>query len=258
MNIGEKIRELRKRQCVTQEQLADYLSVSVQAVSKWETGGAAPDISGIPAIAEFFGVSIDFLFGFERKHNAEVEKICGEAYKHRESDPERGGQIIKEGLEKYPNDDILLANLLYTIDYNEKPDEVIEIAGKIVRETEDDGIKYDALRFMAYAYNAKGDERAAAAALEEIPELYFTKLAEAAHLFKGKAKYDAAEKQKWISFEILLQMIEETAAYFKAENMPDRAKREYERGLEFINCMRDEEKIGRFDGYKRAFEEKLT
>ena len=51
MNLGEKINELRKRHQMTQEMLAEQLSVSPQAVSKWERGVANPDLGLIPALA---------------------------------------------------------------------------------------------------------------------------------------------------------------------------------------------------------------
>ena len=62
MKIGNKIRFLRFRASLTQEQLADRLGVSAQAVSKWENAVAMPDISLLPELAEVFGVSIDELF----------------------------------------------------------------------------------------------------------------------------------------------------------------------------------------------------
>jgi transcriptional regulator with XRE-family HTH domain len=60
--IGTNIKKLRDERAVTQLQLADAVNVSFQAVSKWENGAAAPDISLLPAIAEFFDVKIDDLF----------------------------------------------------------------------------------------------------------------------------------------------------------------------------------------------------
>ena len=60
--IGKTIAALRKERGIKQEELANYVHVSAQAVSKWENGGV-PDIDLLPNIAEFFGVSIDFLFG---------------------------------------------------------------------------------------------------------------------------------------------------------------------------------------------------
>ena len=62
--IGRKIRNLRKSKALTQEELAEKLSVSSQAVSKWETGSSSPDISMIPIIARFFNISIDELFNY--------------------------------------------------------------------------------------------------------------------------------------------------------------------------------------------------
>ena len=59
IRIGNKIRELRKKHGLTQEQLADNIGVSFQAVSKWENDIALPDITLIPVIANYFGVSTD-------------------------------------------------------------------------------------------------------------------------------------------------------------------------------------------------------
>ena len=54
LNIGKRIKDLRKSQDVTQEKLADYLNISYQSVSKWENGLALPDLTLIPALSNFF------------------------------------------------------------------------------------------------------------------------------------------------------------------------------------------------------------
>ena len=63
MSFGSVLRELRKEKNMTQEQLAQKLSISPQAVSRWETDFAMPDISLIVPIAEIFDVSTDLLLG---------------------------------------------------------------------------------------------------------------------------------------------------------------------------------------------------
>ena len=63
--IGKRIMFLRKQAGMTQEQLAERLGVTPQAVSKWENDNSCPDISMLPAIAEVFGVSTDALLGRE-------------------------------------------------------------------------------------------------------------------------------------------------------------------------------------------------
>ncbi len=67
MNLNERIYELRREREWTQEQLAQKLGVSYQAVSKWENAQACPDIALLPAIADLFEVSIDSLFGREKQ-----------------------------------------------------------------------------------------------------------------------------------------------------------------------------------------------
>ena len=62
MEIGKKIRALRIAKGITREILAEVLSVTPQAVSKWETGSAAPDIQLLPELSVYFGVTIDELF----------------------------------------------------------------------------------------------------------------------------------------------------------------------------------------------------
>lgn len=62
MKIGENIRALRLQKGLTQEQVAQQLGVTYQAVSKWENGTNTPDIGLLPEIAALFGVTIDALF----------------------------------------------------------------------------------------------------------------------------------------------------------------------------------------------------
>ena len=62
MELGKKIRQLRFKAQLTQEQLAEKLGIGPQSVSKWENAVAMPDITTLPLLAEIFGVSIDELF----------------------------------------------------------------------------------------------------------------------------------------------------------------------------------------------------
>lgn len=64
--IGKKIRELRANKSATQEQLATFLGVTPQAVSRWESQYAYPDIELLPAIADYFAVTTDELLGVRK------------------------------------------------------------------------------------------------------------------------------------------------------------------------------------------------
>ncbi|MBP3447029.1 MAG: helix-turn-helix domain-containing protein [Clostridia bacterium] len=235
MNIGYKIKALRKSKGLTQEQLANAIGISFQAVSKWENNIAYPDITLAPVLANFFGVSMDELFDFSlAEKEEEVKKFVDEAYEFRESDPQKSREILEESLKKYPENDILLNNLLYVIT---DPDEAIKIASNLVERTVDNEIKYDAFRFLAYAYKKKGDLKSAENAIEQIPEIYFTKLTEIAYLLEGEPKYNAAEKQKWISFENLIQMMWKLAECYEADEDYSKAIIEVQKALELLRIL---------------------
>ena len=81
LNLGMKIRELRHRDGRTQEMLADALGITSQAVSRWESGGSYPDMEMIPSIANYFGITIDELFGYENNREQKIQAILEKAYR---------------------------------------------------------------------------------------------------------------------------------------------------------------------------------
>ena len=80
LNIGTKIKELRRRDGRTQEALAEALGVTNQAVSRWESGGSYPDMELLPAIANYFHVSIDELFGYQNDREEKIKAILAEQF----------------------------------------------------------------------------------------------------------------------------------------------------------------------------------
>ena len=207
-NIGQRIKDLRKKNDLTQEKLADFLGVTYQSVSKWETGITMPDLALIVPLARVLGVSTDELFDFNRlEAEKQVEDICLEAYKHRFTDPARSEKILREGLQRFPGNDIILNNLLYTMDYRERADEVITLCKTLIESTKDDSVKYDAARILAACYKENGHDQLVKPTLEIIPEIYFTKLELMATLLEGEDAYEAAQKQKNLSAEDLIDML---------------------------------------------------
>lgn len=70
--IGSTIARLRRERGITQEQLAQAVGVSAPAVSKWETGQSYPDITLLPPLARYFGVTVDALIAFEQQLSEEA------------------------------------------------------------------------------------------------------------------------------------------------------------------------------------------
>lgn len=75
MSFGKVLRELRKEANMTQEQLAQKLSISPQAVSRWETDFSMPDISLVVPIANIFEVSTDLLLNYERDNEFNLDAL---------------------------------------------------------------------------------------------------------------------------------------------------------------------------------------
>ena len=86
LKIGMRVKELRKKKDVTQEQLANALGVTNQAISRWESEAGYPDIEYIAQIAKFFEVTADYLLTGEvnrppanrssREQREDTQKRC--------------------------------------------------------------------------------------------------------------------------------------------------------------------------------------
>lgn len=224
MKLGENIKMLRKQRNISQEVLAEGLGVSFQTVSKWENEYTLPDVSLIPALASFFGVSIDELFDFNLfEKEKQVKAICNEAYRYRHANPEKSEQILRDGLKRFPGNDVILNNLLYTMEPETRADEMITICKALIESTKDDEVKYDAYRILASCYYRTQQTALVEHTLEMIPEIYFTKLELAASLLDGQDSYKAAQKQKNISAETLVNMLIVIARRLKEKGEPEKA-----------------------------------
>ena len=241
IKLGEKIKALRKQKNISQEIFANYLGVSFQAVSKWENGNTMPDVTMIPAIASFFGVSTDELFDFNLYEiEKEVDAICNEAYQYRDSDKTKSESILREGLKRFPGNDIILNNLLYTLDYKTRADEVINLCKTLIESTKDDSVKYDACRILANCYKENGQNDLIKPTLEIIPEIYFSKLELMASLLEGEEQYEAAQKQKNISAEDLIHMLIVTGKCLKEKGENEKASAQFKIALKVMDVFKDD------------------
>ena len=117
IHIGETIKKLRKEKNITQEALANFIGVSYQSVSKWERNESYPDITLLPSIASFFGVTTDILLGvntvdkenrineYEKKYKA---LITEEKY-------EEASKLMKEAIAEFPGNYLFLANYMQSL-----------------------------------------------------------------------------------------------------------------------------------------------
>lgn len=208
MNIGTKIKELRKEKKITQEALAEYLHVSSQAVSKWETGASSPDIDTLPKLAIFFGTSLDHLMDFDQSRiDAAIEALITESGRGRD-DPARSEAFLRRALEKYPNNDLLLTCILEDMQEQNadgsRSAEIIEVGERVLACTKDDANKIDVLRILAETYHSMGEQAMAEAYLERIPGLNFLYYEIAAAIRRGEARIREVESVESICIDKLI------------------------------------------------------
>ena len=105
MKFGETVKKLRLEADMTQEGLSELLSITPQAVSRWETGMAMPDISLLPSLANLFNVTTDYLLGMDIRQRdaryAEFEQAYRDYWK---KDKEASYQMAKQAVKEYPGE----------------------------------------------------------------------------------------------------------------------------------------------------------
>jgi Predicted transcriptional regulators len=155
--LSENIKRLRRNSDITQDKLAEYLCVSPQTVSKWERAETYPDIEMLPALANFFNVTVDELIGNDKiKTESEIDHIIAEIKeKARLGNEEKALEMSRNSYKKYPYSYKMMSR--YANDlclYSDKEawetskDEVRRIANLILDECSDDQLRYNAIGML--------------------------------------------------------------------------------------------------------------
>lgn len=161
-HLNERIKNLRKHKDLTQEQLAEFLGVSPQAVSRWETGTTCPDIAVLPQLAELFGITVDALLGVdENEKRREINRIIAEAEEKIDQNiTEEPIILLRNALKKYPNNERLMCYLMYAL-YAASEDkelcreydaEIVSIAYRIQQYSTDSDCRNETLRLLFRHY----------------------------------------------------------------------------------------------------------
>lgn len=243
--LGENIQNLSKTRDFTTAQPPESMDVSLCDTVNCENGAALPGVS--PARASVCSSASPFPIRSEME--IEIARIVDEAAQYREADPQKSREILEAGLVRYPDNVVLRHSVLYTMNYTSDPDSMIAYASRLISDTEDSAIRYDALRFLAYAYHSRGEREAAVSALEQVPELSFTRLSEMAFVANGQKKREAAEKQLWISFETVIQMLWKLAECHEESGDIEGTLRRVRQAQALIGALHGEEQLADFQTY---------
>ena len=165
LKISENLKNLRKQRGNTQDDLANHLSISVQAVSKWERGDGYPDITLLPYIASYYNVTVDDILGCNvLRKQEEIEAFLQQAQilinkgKRRER-----LALCRRMQKKYPNDEDVLYNLMYdlwAVDAKQNSDEIICLANGLLKSDSLEK-RYGAIQMLAFSYSRLGNDEKA-------------------------------------------------------------------------------------------------
>lgn len=223
INIGTKIRELRKKKGITQEALAEVMSVSPQAVSKWESGLTYPDMTMIPLLAGYFEISLDVLFDYDlQAQKAKVEQIINDAWAYFFDDPLRYAETMKAALKDYPGNEALLERLIEAYrrlnENNEYSDVLMELCQKLLSESRNFARVCRMKELQAQICLQKNDYEQAKQILESLPDSVTLKNDAIAFHLKGKDKLNGAILSRCAHLQDLYSVcMEEGDAWFRME-----------------------------------------
>lgn len=208
MSFGQTIKKLRRNADMTQEQLAEMLSISPQAVSRWETDAAMPDISILPAICNIFNISSDHLLGIDTERKEEkITAVSDNAHSY----STRGyygeaRKILEDGLRKFPNSYILMRDLMFVSywqatrgnDHTKEEcdnfkNQAIELGEKILESCTVDHIRHSAIQILCFAYKEIGKKDKAKELAKTMPHMPVSREMLMSRVTEGTARYEARQ-----------------------------------------------------------------
>lgn len=205
IKLGGQIKELRRRDGRTQEDLANALGVTAQAVSRWEKGICYPDMELMPSMANYFCVSIDELFGYNSEREQRVDELVKKI-----TDMNRNNNgvdlnidecisLAREALVEFPGNEkimLCLATVLYNAGYARYGErhyddkdgydvydvethrtysewkEAIKIYEKLIASLEDGELRHKAVSELAQLYLNTGEYEKAVLLAQKVPDIY--------------------------------------------------------------------------------------
>lgn len=222
MTFGQIIKKLRREADMTQEKLAELLSVSAQAVSRWENDSAMPDIALLVPLANLFHVTTDYLLGVDISKR---EQIIGDIRKEADGYSSRGyyekaRDILEDGLRQYPENYALMHDLLYVSDSQydqakqseaeeqralaqEYRNEILRLGESLLAGCTDDLFRHDATQLLCYAYKDAGNMEKALKLAESMPYMCVSREFLLSAVKDGTERFRAKQRKIYMLLQFL-------------------------------------------------------
>lgn len=247
ISIGGNMRKLRLSKGLTQEQLAEVFGISAQAVSRWENDQAYPDVTLLPGLAMYYGVSIDEILGMEGIRKEErLHSVMNEIYTlARRGEMDGAIAAARENLRLYPDNAPLLMALGEALARKEGDEaalsEAIMVSERVLAHAQ---ISMKARSTTAvnllFLYMKAGETEKAEALVKSLPHIWESREMVMPEVYEGEEYREALKKAVRKALVFLCMKIEGCDGRSAGE-VPGYVQL----GVEFENGMSDQEMMGR-------------
>lgn len=258
--IGKNIKKLRQQRNLTQEEMANHLGISFQSVSKWERGDGYPDITMLPSLANYFGISVDELIGTNEIAKQDKYKSINRLWFENNQNllHLENVQLMKESLKTFPNDALLLVQLSTSLEKlngtkEEKENylrESIDVQEQILRYCNDCEVRGATLYNICHAYWKNGEHKKALEQANKLPNLYKARENALVYFLKGEERHEVA---KSALTPIAWVVSHHFTALAETENNPIY----YEKALKILDILFDGEENDFIQNIRKNFEQKI-
>lgn len=171
--LSENLRKYRIQKNLTQEEVASYLGVTAQSVSKWERAECYPDITLLPALANIFETSVDLLIGMDAIRSCETRlSIHRKANEYQQAgDYDSAEKVYRDALLIYPNKPGMILGLAGTLALKGETQESIELIERGLPISQNEKQKATMRAILCFLYLNCGMHAKAEKLASELPHM---------------------------------------------------------------------------------------
>ncbi len=177
IKLGENIKRLRLQKELTQEELSEVLGVSPQAISRWENGVAYPDITLLPAIANYFDITLDELMNMNEIRSTEkLNSIFAEVHKLEiDGNIDKAITLLRNAIKTYPNNYSLLSELALALtnkDDSAYLNEAIILSEKVLTNSTSEKVRSTTRANLCFLFLKSGMNEKAVSLGKTLPHIW--------------------------------------------------------------------------------------
>ncbi len=222
-DFGKQLKDLRNAKGLTQEQVAELLNVSKQSVSRWENNVTYPDITFLPTLASFFGVTVDALLGADYETNAQAKKQClsKRHNAHNSGDIRAAYELSQELYSRFPND-LTVINAMMTDSYlmglhdagggrRHYLEMSIAVSERFMKMTEDIEESCRCIRNIAACHKLLGNNEAAVLWMNKLPSMWSGIEHTALSVLEGEEREASVRRSLDAALNLIYRLIYESS-----------------------------------------------